>query len=59
MPKIGKYVMAILGLVLVYLIITNANSFNSTVNSLGGITLRGLGVLQGRKGTDIAAASGA
>lgn len=48
-----KYVTAVLGIIVLYLILSKAREFNSTISSIGNITLRGIGVLQGRSGTDI------
>jgi hypothetical protein len=53
LPNIGKYVMATFFLILVYLILTNYKAFNSTITSFGNVTLRGIGVLQGRSKSNI------
>ena len=52
-PNVGKYVMATFGLILLYLVLSRARDFNSTINAIGNVTLKGIGVLQGRSSNDI------
>lgn len=56
-PSIGKYVMAVFGLIVLYLILSRAKDFNTTINSIGNVTLKGIGVLQGRSSHDIVGVS--
>jgi len=52
-PNVGKYVMAVFFLILVYLILINYKAFNSTITSFGNVALKGIGVLQGRSASNI------
>lgn len=53
MPNIGKYVMGVFFLILVYLVLNNAKGFNQVISSMGNTALRGIGTLQGRSSNDI------
>lgn len=46
--NIGKVVLTILGLIALYLVLSNGSTFNSILQTAGGTALKGVAVLQGR-----------
>lgn len=48
--NIGKVVLTVLGLIALYLVLSNGEVFNNILKSAGSTTLKGVAILQGREG---------
>lgn len=44
----GKFVLTILGLIALFLVLSNGSAFNEIMKTAGGTALKGVAVLQGR-----------
>jgi hypothetical protein len=46
--SIGKVVLTVLGLIALFLVLSNGNAFNEILKTASGSALKGVAVLQGR-----------
>jgi hypothetical protein len=44
----GKIIMTVLGLIALFLVLSNGNAFNTALKTAGDTALKGVAVLQGR-----------
>jgi hypothetical protein len=50
--KAGKIILTILGLIALYLVLSNGNAFNTALKTVTDSSLKGVAVLQGRNAKD-------